>query len=164
MDDSDPYPALLGIDWDFDNNVVLNFKKRQMSFVTDTLCVIAPLDPYEGDRYNDLVDGDARSLVIENIYKIIVSREDYINPTTDGKLSWRSVKSYDTDSEEAMDRWKNNLYEISTRCVRITKAVCWIGITLCDTSVFDGTGRVQDFLSQMEKTIPKDRECIPWMQ
>jgi hypothetical protein len=28
MDESDPYPALLGIDWAFDNNVVLNLKKR----------------------------------------------------------------------------------------------------------------------------------------
>jgi hypothetical protein len=27
MDDYDPYPALLGIDWAFDNNVVLNLKK-----------------------------------------------------------------------------------------------------------------------------------------
>jgi hypothetical protein len=49
MDESDPYPALLGIDWAFDNNVVLNLKKRQMSFETDTLCVVMPLDPYEGD-------------------------------------------------------------------------------------------------------------------
>jgi hypothetical protein len=39
MDESDPYPALLGIDWDFDNNVVLNLKKHQMSFETDTLHV-----------------------------------------------------------------------------------------------------------------------------
>jgi hypothetical protein len=28
MYDSDPYPALLGIDWAFDKNVVLNLKKR----------------------------------------------------------------------------------------------------------------------------------------
>jgi hypothetical protein len=65
-----------------------------------------------------------QSSVIENIYKITGCREDYINPTTDGELSWRSVKSYDMDSEDAMDRWKNKLYEVSTRrCVRITKAV-----------------------------------------
>jgi hypothetical protein len=106
MDESDPYPALLGIDWAFDNNAVLNLKKRQMSFETDTLCVVAPLDPYEGDRYNEPVDEDAQSSVIENIYKIMGHREDYINPTTDGELSWRSVKSYDMDSEDAMDRWK----------------------------------------------------------
>jgi hypothetical protein len=28
MDDSNPYPALLGIDWAFDKNAVLIFKKR----------------------------------------------------------------------------------------------------------------------------------------
>jgi hypothetical protein len=28
MDDSNPYPALLGIDWAFDNNAMLNLKKR----------------------------------------------------------------------------------------------------------------------------------------
>jgi hypothetical protein len=28
MDDSDPYPAFLGIDWAFDNNAMLNLKKR----------------------------------------------------------------------------------------------------------------------------------------
>jgi hypothetical protein len=39
MDDYDPYLALLGIDWAFDNNVVLNLKKRQMSFETDTPCM-----------------------------------------------------------------------------------------------------------------------------
>jgi hypothetical protein len=61
MDDSDPYPSLLGIDWAFDNNVVLNLKKRQMSFETDTLHVIAPLDPNEGDRYNDPMNEDAQS-------------------------------------------------------------------------------------------------------
>jgi hypothetical protein len=27
MDESDPYPALLEIDWAFENNVVLNLKK-----------------------------------------------------------------------------------------------------------------------------------------
>jgi hypothetical protein len=30
-----------------------------MSFEIDTLCMVAPLDPYEGDRYNELMDEDA---------------------------------------------------------------------------------------------------------
>jgi hypothetical protein len=70
-DDSNPYPTLLGIDWAFDNNDVLNMTKRQMSFETDTLCVIAPLDPNEGDRYNEPINEDGQSFVIENIYQII---------------------------------------------------------------------------------------------
>jgi hypothetical protein len=65
MDESDPYPALLGIDWAFDNNVVLNLKKRQMSFETDTLCMVVPLDPYEGDHYNEPVDEDAWSSALK---------------------------------------------------------------------------------------------------
>jgi hypothetical protein len=59
MDDSNPYPTLLGIDWAFENNVVLNLKKRKMSFEIDTLHMITPLDPNEGDKYNEPVDEDA---------------------------------------------------------------------------------------------------------
>jgi hypothetical protein len=58
-----------------------------MSFGTDTLCVVSPLDPYEGDIYNDPLDEDAHRSTIENIYKITGHREDYINPTVDGELS-----------------------------------------------------------------------------
>jgi hypothetical protein len=62
-----------------------------------------------------------RARTIENIYKVMGCREDYINPTTNGELSWRSVKSYDMDSEDALDRWKNNIYEVSTRrCAHIS--------------------------------------------
>ena len=32
IDDSNPYPMLLGIDWTFDNLEVINFKKKQMTF------------------------------------------------------------------------------------------------------------------------------------
>lgn len=85
MNDSDPYPMLLGVDWTFDNNAMLNMKKRQMSFETDILRMITPLDPDEGDIYNELVDEGARSFVIENIYKIPGRREDNINPTADGE-------------------------------------------------------------------------------
>jgi hypothetical protein len=38
-----------------------------MSFETNTLRMISPLDPYEGDRYNDSVDEDEEISVIENI-------------------------------------------------------------------------------------------------
>jgi hypothetical protein len=44
MNDSNHYPALLGIDLALDNIVVMNLKQRKMSFMTNTLHVIAPLD------------------------------------------------------------------------------------------------------------------------
>jgi hypothetical protein len=40
-----------------------------MSFETDTLHIIAPLDPNEGDRYNEPMNEDVE-LIIENIYQI----------------------------------------------------------------------------------------------
>jgi hypothetical protein len=57
-----------------------------MSFETDTLCMIVPVDPNEGERYNESMDEDERSFVNENIYKIIGCREDYINLIADGEL------------------------------------------------------------------------------
>jgi hypothetical protein len=55
-----PIPhVLLGIDWEFDSNVVLNLKKQQMSFEIDTLHIIVPLYPNEGDIYNEPMNEDA---------------------------------------------------------------------------------------------------------
>jgi hypothetical protein len=67
------------------------------------------------------MDEDMWILVIENIYKIIGHREDYINPTIDSELSQSSVNSYDTNSEDAMERCKNKLYRVLTRrCMHIS--------------------------------------------
>jgi len=32
IDDSNPYPAFLGIDWAFENMAIINLKKREMIF------------------------------------------------------------------------------------------------------------------------------------
>jgi hypothetical protein len=45
VDDSFPYPPLLGIDWAFNNSIIVDLKKRCMTFERVVLRVIAPLDP-----------------------------------------------------------------------------------------------------------------------
>ena len=45
IDDSNPYSALLGIEWAMENAVFINLKKRQMTFEGKDLRVIVPLDP-----------------------------------------------------------------------------------------------------------------------
>jgi hypothetical protein len=42
---------------------------------------------------------DVWSSIIEKIYHITGCREDYINPTMNGEMIWRSVCSYDTNYE-----------------------------------------------------------------
>jgi hypothetical protein len=48
MGDKDPYPTLLGIDWDYENYAVISLKKYTMTFEADGIKVVQPLDPYVG--------------------------------------------------------------------------------------------------------------------
>ena len=53
IDDNKPFPALLGIDWAFDNLAVIDLKKKQMTFEDSRIRVIVPLDPSQGPRYTE---------------------------------------------------------------------------------------------------------------
>ena len=53
MDDRNPYPALLGIEWAMENAAVINLKKRQMVFEGKDFRVILPLDPLQGAQYTE---------------------------------------------------------------------------------------------------------------
>ena len=55
VDDSCPYPALLGIDWDFNNSTVVDLKKIRMTFEGDGVRGITLMDPDEGRRYTEPV-------------------------------------------------------------------------------------------------------------
>jgi hypothetical protein len=90
VDDSCPYPALLSIDWDFNNSTIVDLKKIRMAFEGDGLKVIATLDPDEGHRYTEPIREEDRAYELENIYKLTARQQDYINPTIDGNLSWRT--------------------------------------------------------------------------
>jgi hypothetical protein len=71
VDDSCPYPVLLGIDWAFNNSTVVDLKKKHMNFERDGLRVIAPLDPHEGQRYIEPIREEDHAYELENIYKLI---------------------------------------------------------------------------------------------
>jgi hypothetical protein len=71
VDDSCPYPTLLGIDWDFNNSTMVELKKIIMIFEGDGLRVIAPLDPNEVCRYTEPIREEDRTYELENIYKLI---------------------------------------------------------------------------------------------
>jgi hypothetical protein len=51
-------------------------------------------------------------------------KEDYVNPTTDGVLSWRSITSDASNSDMGLDNWKQRLHKFSIRrCARLDLAV-----------------------------------------
>jgi len=70
VDDDNPYPALLGIDWATDMNGVINLKKWKMIFEKKLLHVVLNLDPVEGPRYIELVCDYESDDELDQIYKI----------------------------------------------------------------------------------------------
>lgn len=151
IDVTNPYPTLLGIEWDFDNVAILNLKKRQMRFESEDLIVVTLLDPNEGEHYVELVREDLDKVDLDHFYNVTVKPEDYINPIVDGKLSWTNVSSCSLHFDDAIENWKHRLYEVSTRkCTLITKHVHWIGPKVWEPPRFDGLGEVEELIEEFE--------------
>ena len=98
---------LLGIDGDIDNQTIINFNKMILSFEDNEIRLVFPIDPLEGQRYVEPVYNDGHVDYLDQIYNVIALQEDYINPTIDGNLSWRSASSCTSDSGKALENWKN---------------------------------------------------------
>jgi hypothetical protein len=54
VDGTTPYPTLLGLDWVFDNQAIINLKTTKMTFQSGQYRVIVPLDPPKGERFVEL--------------------------------------------------------------------------------------------------------------
>jgi hypothetical protein len=96
VDDTTPYPTLLGQDWAFDNQTIINLKTRKMAFESGEYRVIAPLDPLEGERFIEPTCLDLEE--VYQLYKTTAHDEDYVNPIVEGVLGWQSITSCETDS------------------------------------------------------------------
>ena len=67
VEDADPYPMLLRLDWAIDMGGVINLKNRSMVFENKGTRVIVPLDPAKGARYTELACDKEE---IDHIYKL----------------------------------------------------------------------------------------------
>ena len=105
VDDTTPYPTLLGIDWEMENQTIIHFKRRILSFEDDEMWVVAPIDTLEGPRYIEPVFNEGHGDHLDTIYNITTLWEDYINPTANGNLSWKCKCSCTSDSGEALEKW-----------------------------------------------------------
>jgi hypothetical protein len=66
VDDNQPYPGLMGLEWDFYNQEIINLKRMDMIFEFGDLKVTAPLDPSEGKIYIE----PSRGNDIDNLYNM----------------------------------------------------------------------------------------------
>jgi hypothetical protein len=146
VDDTTPYPTFLNLDWAFDNQTIINLKTLKMTFESEEYMVIAPLDPLEGQRFVEPTCLDLEE--INQFYRTTVRNEDYVNPTTDGILSWRIITSCVTDLDIGLENWQQRLQEVSTRrCARIDPIVRWVGMEIREPPSFHGVNDIESFLT-----------------
>jgi hypothetical protein len=100
LDGTTPYPTFLGLDWEFDNQAIINLKTRKMTFESGEYRFIAPLDPSKRGRFLEPTCLDLEE--INQLYRTTTREEDYVNPTTDGVLNWRSITSCDSDIDTCL--------------------------------------------------------------
>jgi hypothetical protein len=89
------------LDWEFDNQDIINLKARKMTFESGEYKFIAPLDPSEGEKFVEPTRLDLEE--INQLYKTTMREEYYVNPTADGVLSWRSITSCVFDSDTGLE-------------------------------------------------------------
>ena len=158
IDDNNPFPALLGIDWAFDNLALINLKKKHMTFEGHNIQIIVPLDPSMGPRNTEPIRTEEEARDIDDFYKVTSMQDDYINPTADGTLRWHYASSYTSDLDEGLENWKNRMRELSRRCcVHLTKSLRWIGIDVFQVPVFDGLSNIKEFLKEYEVQVPSSQ-------
>ena len=115
VEDFNPYPTLLGLDWAIDMGGIVNLKKRSMVFKSNETRVVVPLDPTKGENYTEPVRGGEE---VDHIYKLTARDEDWINPMVDGVLCWEEDSECFSESNEEMENWKNRLHDVSAlRCL-----------------------------------------------
>ena len=139
---------------------VVDLNKRKLTFEGDGLRVISPLDLDEGRRYIEPIKEEDCAYELENIYKLTARQQDYINPTTNENLSWRSESTCSSYLEEALENCKNKMYEFSMwRCARLTREVRWIGTEVSNFPTFDGLNYLETSYWKLNKLYQYNKVC-----
>jgi hypothetical protein len=104
MGEKDPYPSFLRKDREYNNYYVIDLKKESMTFKVDGLKVVQPLDPYLGPRYTKPSKDNMDPDFLDHMYTMTKGNcADYINPTTDGSVNWKTIQSIKKDSEATFE-------------------------------------------------------------
>lgn len=107
VDERNPYPVLLRINWATDMNGLINLKKQKMIFRNKSLPIVVPMDPTEGLHYTKLVRDYESDDDLDQIYKITARDQDWVNLTVDGCITWDHESSCTSDSDEELENWQN---------------------------------------------------------
>ena len=72
--------------------------------------VVSPIDTQEGQQFVEPIYNEGQGDYLDHIYNVSTLKDDYVNPTVNGNLRWRSTSSYTSDSGEGLEHWQNRLH------------------------------------------------------
>ena len=77
-----------------------------------------------------------------------------MNPTTDGRISWERNSSCISDLDEELERWKNQLHEVTMlNCNMMIRSLCCVTIEATKLPTYDGVTVVDEFLDKFESAV-----------
>ena len=77
-----------------------------------------------------------------------------MNPTVDGKIAWEHESSCTSDSDEEIERWQNQLHEVTTlNCNMMTRLLHCISTEVRNLPIDDGLSEVDTFLNKFEREV-----------
>ena len=86
-----------------------------MTFEGHNIRIIAPLGPSKVPRYTEPICAEEEMKEVDDLYKMTTAKDDYIDRTADGTLSWCYARSCTSNSDQGMENWQNWMHEISGR-------------------------------------------------
>ena len=102
------------------------------------------MDPTKGRRYIEPVK-DEVAKGWEHVYNI---SEDYIHPTAEGEVGWRSASSASSDSDGVLENWQNHMHEVSFRkCGLIMQSLHHVAMEMIALPVYEGLPELSVFLT-----------------
>ena len=108
------------------------------------------MDPHEGCRYIEPVK-DEVGRGWDHAYNI---SKDYMHPTVDGELGWRSASFASSDSDDALENWQNWLHEVSFRkCGLVTQSLCHIATKIIELPIYEGLPELSRILKEFEEKV-----------
>ena len=95
--------------------------------------------------------------MMDHLYQMTAGkREDYINPTATGSVSWPSVQSSELGSELAWEDWQQGGYETTTRRCATIAQVRWVGTEICGYPTLSNMQAVNTFITKVEDMVPNE--------
>jgi hypothetical protein len=98
---------------------------------------------------------------INQLYRNTTREEDYVNPTADGVLIWRSITLRASVSDTGLENWQQILHEVSTRrCTGIECVVRWVGTKLREPPTFHGLNDLEELLTNYDEQVLENHRLL----